>query len=370
MALLNRRLGTRTRLACALAACCASVLLSGCPSIPQKELKAYRDAFDQARTGSQEVIMDYGAAKAEVDKRVAARAAAKAKPVPAAPPPLFPASYKPAVTSAATKGDGVSERIRALEVIARYNQVLADLAEGKSVEQVQSGAQQLVGALQGAVNLAPGVGPLVSDLAGAIEKARTRAEFAEAVRKGEQSVNKIFDFLMEEIPKYYEIRVDLTIGDLSAIEDRIDGRLEALKKTAESVRPGMGIDLSKYQDQINGKLGKLVGMNRTAKLTAGQPKTGEPAATASQTALTEGFISKAVIEFDDDTSDYLATAGKLNTYMGLLQKYERLLDSTKKAMSALRIAVDSPQDVSQQFEDVLQTSILLRRDFINLRGQL
>jgi len=367
------------------------LLVVGCTSVPQKELAAYKEAFAQARSTAEDVLLDYRAAKEEVDRRKLAIAAPSAAALP------YPPAYQsPFAQSLA--GNGFNERIRALAVIASYNALLADLAEGKSVEQVKSGVDRLVAAVGSVTNIVPGVDVLLSNVVSAIERARTRAELKRAIDTGGKPTLAILDFLRSEIPTYYELRVILTQMELFAIEQRIGQRISTLQNAASALPGNTTLALGGSEDAINAELSKLVGMKRRASLIAkgahipdgpaiqhqaiGAGLSG-PASdvvlqlantqthiATGQAALTQGGLDAAVLELTSDTRSYLKHVEKLNAYLTLLQRYESLLESTKQAMNALREAADAPGNVADQFEELFRTGVALRGDILKLRSQI
>lgn len=340
------------------------MLVSACASVPEREFKAYRDAFELSKAAGQEVILDFSVAKADQEKRAAQAKAPKS--AASAQPALYQFNYKLTTGAGALKpADPAQARLHAFEVIGGYNQVLTELAEGKSADQVAASAGQLVQALSSAISIAPGVGPLVADFAAAIERARVRAEFLEALQKGEPVIVKIIDVLLADIPDFYDLRRTLMLQDLLAIEERVDQRATTLEKAALALDPAAQVDLAAYESRINANLGQLVGMDRRLRLARGT-KAG-PQSSLAQATLTNAVLEDARIAFAADVSAYLAATSRLNTYYAMLQHYEAMLAGTRAAASTLRLAVDAPQNAASQIQELLQTALLLRRDFIQIR---
>ena len=118
----------------------ALVLLVGCTNVPMKDFSAYKEAFDQARKASEQVLYDYAAAKKEFDA-LGFKKSAIDKPIRQQ---KFDTDK---IAAAADPVDDVAIRLRAWEVTALYNKVLTDLAEGKPAEQVAGAMEGLVDSL-------------------------------------------------------------------------------------------------------------------------------------------------------------------------------------------------------------------------------
>ena len=359
---------------CATLASFAFLVSAGCASIPQTEFNTYRDAFDQARTAGQEVLLDVSVAEAECIQRALCaekNASQDGKPSTATPKVALPyqRTYQSISIAASGENIAISERIRAFEVISRYNQILTDLAEGKSVAQVSKSANVLVEALTSIVGLTPALGNLFSNLAVAFEKARSREEFVRAIRAGEKPISNIFAFLAADIPSYYEIRRILVEKDRNLVLTRLSTRVQV----AEATVLGLSLptnsewkdDWKAHQSAINDELKKMGGLPSGGRSYAEFKFSGK----GEWNNLTSQQMAGVTNEVAKDVRDYLAIVEKINTYFALLQKYERLLDATKQAMIKLRLAVDSPQDFGTQFEDMFQMALLVRRDFIKYRNQ-
>jgi len=111
-----------------------------CTSVPIREFTSYRQVFADARAAGEQVLFDYSAAVKEYDlaRKQLAGEPAESRASLTAENDLPPdAGSPPAEGNAADLAD-VAVRIRAWDVVQRYNDFLLDLAEGKSAAQVSA----------------------------------------------------------------------------------------------------------------------------------------------------------------------------------------------------------------------------------------
>jgi len=113
--------------------------------------------------------------------------------------------------------------VLAWEAIAEYTAVLARLNAGESVDEVKQTTGRLFGlATSIAGSVFPGadtLGPILQELAGRIEQARTAAEFKKAVHKGAPIVTRIIaEVLLKDVNSHYTLRASLANEDLAHIE--------------------------------------------------------------------------------------------------------------------------------------------------------
>lgn len=338
--------------------------LGACTVIPQADLKTYRDAFAQSNTAAQEVLLDYSQAAEETTKRraQASAGAAVASAVDAAREP-FPATFTSPGTDA--RVDPVTVRIKAMEAIGRFNDLLATLAEGKSVAQVQGSVNQLLGVVGNLVAITPGVGPLVNNLAGALEKARTQVEFKRAVQEGQPVIGKILMVLEGEAGDYYEVRKALTLSDLTVIKGRITGRVGVIVNKVER-SPAGALSWTVTEQALSAELAKIGGLGgRTSIPLVAKCKSGAGLQCA---ALAPDDISDTLTALRQDVAAYQQGGEKLRIYHHLLMNYVRLLEATRLAAAALKREVEKPADIAAQFDDIFSTVLALRKDWIKFRS--
>ena len=161
-----------------------AALTAACTTIPQREFATYKDTFAKARTAGETVVLDYGVAVAQFEEIKARRAAAKPEQRRRGAPfdPGAPRRRSPLPV------DHVLVRMQAWDVVARYNDLLTALAEGKPADELAGGRRralrepQRLPAEGDRGQRGRGVG-----LPGAAEGARSRSgtrAFAPPVRRG------------------------------------------------------------------------------------------------------------------------------------------------------------------------------------------
>ena len=108
------------------------------------------------------------------------------------------------------------------------------------------------------------------------------------------------------------------------------------------------------------RTGKLIDKGREQKLvpaTAGVP----------WDETLEGQLKEIRFGIESDVIELEALARRMNAYHDLLSKYVEVLRSTKRAMGALRVALDSPPDALQQIDQLATTTIQLKAEFLRFR---
>ncbi|MBU2628355.1 MAG: hypothetical protein KKE61_07050, partial [Proteobacteria bacterium] len=115
-----------------------------CTTLPTKEFSSYKEAFKNARTAGEQVLLDYSVALKEHQENTAERLSKEKVNRTIERPDTFDPIKS---ASDKVKMDDIQIRIQAWGVIERYNDVLSRLAEGKSVNEVAAAADGLVTSL-------------------------------------------------------------------------------------------------------------------------------------------------------------------------------------------------------------------------------
>lgn len=384
---LTRRRRRRAYLGAALLTLLAA---AACAPLPIEPARSYTNAFEQVRNVTEILLTDFENAQKAVGatpgKTVAQR---------------FPASFEPQEYLSGARGNSdVAARRAALEAVSRYNEALLGLAEGRSVQSAKVTVAGLV-SLAAMFNPTIGIaGGLASEVAGAVERARTRAEFVAAYRQavsddlcappvvGSAQVPKpapsaatdtaaatklpscgpiipaIFVFLIEDTRNYYQARVVLAEQEMAAsnrnirtllreIEDLTGGRAAPAPGSAQAAEyQTMAADYQRLTAQLLGPDGSR--SFRSGSQTYDQGT--HAALTIAMTALRRaGDQDKKVV---DD----------LNAYHARLGDYVRLLDRTQTYLADIGTALSQPIDVDAATARLVDVGIGLRRDSIDLQG--
>jgi len=369
----ERRFSTRRRMfhircSATLPGALLCIAFAGCASVPQQELSVYQRAFDQAADASRQVLLDYQAAVREQRSREAERWREKASAGndSGQAPGLFPATFSPRAAEVDVDAEDIDVRLRAVDTVQHYNQLLVDLAEGKSANETAATVKSLLGAIPGVGAAVPGLDELAASLVSVAGKARAHQDFVKIVKAGEQPVAKILDFLAQDAGSYYKLRFALASSDQDEIRDRLTSRVAAIKIEVRA-RTIQGDNqreaLQTIEEDLNSLLartGRLVDKGREQKLVPGS--SGSP-----WNESVEGQLREILFAIEGDVKELEKLAQSMNAYHDLLSRYVEVLRSTKRAMGALRIAVDSPPDALQQIDQLATTTIQLRAQFLRFR---
>ena len=362
-----------------LGCCVAAGLVQGCAQIPLKEFQSYQQAFNETQSVAKEVLADYADARDSVPTLPSLGAGRDSDAPPGAVVLPYPAHFAPPLSAAiATKPDDLAVRLQALDTVARYNDILSALAEGKSVAQVKASAKGFATSLERLQSVIgnPSLGkltsslgsylPLVNTVLGIIENARTRAEFIEATRRGEPLVRQILDIFIEDTRDFYGVRYTLIDTQVVRLKTAIQDNRETMQTLARShlapTDSDQVKDLKELEDKVAAKLSAIGFTGTKFQLPPG----GAGASPYSELVATQLVQFDATIE--SQVSDYNALVTKMNTYHGLLAKYVSLLEQTKQNLMLVRAAIDAPQDIVPQTQEVFLLVLEIRREFLQLRG--
>ena len=365
-----------------LICCVAAGLVQGCAQIPLKEFHSYQQAFNETQSVAKEVLADYADARDSVPTVPPSGARRDSDTPPAATNTVvlpYPAHFAPPLSAAiATKPDDLAVRLQALDTVARYNDILSALAEGKSVAQVKASAKGFATSLERLQSVIgnPSLGkltsslgsylPLVNTVLGIIENARTRAEFIEATRRGEPLVRQILDIFIEDTRDFYGVRYTLIDTSVARLKTAIQDNRETMQKLARAhlapTDPEQVKELKELEDKVAAKLSAIGFTGTKFQLPPG----GAGASPYGELVATQLVQFDATIE--RQVSDHNALVTKMNTYHGLLSKYVSLLEQTKQNLMLVRAAIDAPQDIVPQTQEVFLLVLEIRREFLQLRG--
>lgn len=346
--------------------------LAACAKIPNAELSQYRAAFDKADTVKDEVLINFDAAISEATSFVED----SSEPVENRSP--FSSSL-----NASTNGpDALKVRQAAWRVIERYNATLADLAEGKSDEEVKSavgGFGDSIGKfVQAATGTAiPGFGAIIEiaqTIAGRVEEARRTKEFKRAVREGGPLVQKILDALYEDANDQFTIKQGLardTFNNQSAalttsISDMylLLGSHQAPVAAAPPVvvaSPAVDLDGEAFLSTINERLNmatlplakQLVEYPFTLAWAVGN---GEPF-----TLATKNTVDLRLVEVEQRAAAMVAVVQEVGGIGEMLRAYQTLLTKTKDALVKLDQALDAPINIENEVDEIIATVFKIKQ---------
>jgi hypothetical protein len=357
-----------------LVSCVAGALaltLSACTTIPKTELRIYQESVIQTREVAQQVLDTWDEASQVIKQRAALKKAREQQNngLP------FPTQFSANDTLAAQgKLDAASVRLVALDTVVRYTEVLVTLAEGRSVEQVQGSAETLRAnliSLTGVLNIAPipglaVAGPLIKLFSGAIEKARTQAEFRKAVVDGQKAVIAILDFLIEDSNDYYTTVFSLGDPKQARLRGEITSLIGDLVKIIQNhKKPDDDSILTDAKNRIDAVLDGFV-----PKLV---PLPLEPGGSRAFSNVAQSQVATILTQMEALNQQRVKTVEGVNAYHSLLERYVRLLNSTKSNLLRLRAALDrepSAAEIQAAFEQTLRLALAARREIRIVRDSL
>jgi hypothetical protein len=346
----------------------AAVFLCGCAQIPTAQLTAYTQAFEQARTASEQVLLDFD--------RTIKDAKAYQEPRPqqanAAPKGPYPLLWSEASSSASSRApDEIEVRRRALQVVADYNAVLVKLAEGKSVEEVKAGAGGLLTSVDKFLTVARGSGVpglssltgIVSTLVALFEKARLREEFVKAARDGAPIVQSILDEMVKDVGAHYQMRAGLLNAERIDITDAMRTSSETVSSITLEYKVSAA-DLRDVEKLINEKMASApnAGFKLPVKLASGSAKSPEYSAVArAQVQNEQAALERLAKGYADNVAAAKALAAALD-------QYRKLLQAAQASLKALVKSLDEPVDLVASSDELLTIVFSLRRDLGELHA--
>jgi len=351
-----------------------ALLLAACAPIPVAQLSGYRGAFDQTYVVSKDVLVDYDRTLTESKQRVASRQASKYNV--ALPVPL---DWKDVTGEGEAKADpDIEVRRQALELIKRYNDLLADLADGKSAQELKAAVPGLVDSLLQVASLAgatvspalAAAGPLAAEVADQLERARSRQQFADALKAGAPVVDKMFQVLTDDIASHYRLRAVMTNDKLPRLTRKASDQVSVLQRLyAEHAPPGGGdasfLDAAYAEAQANKLLAPM------AASLAEYPYQFPYSSAANAPGLsgqTDADVKTALAEIERIAQSYGDLKQQVETLAELLKKYRQTLIDARKALAELQRAQAQQAQLTPVVNELLKSGFELKRALDDYRA--
>jgi hypothetical protein len=349
-----------------------AMLLAGCAPIPRAELTQYRAAFAEVEAASTEILVDF----AEITE-AAAEARAKQQATDSATSGSAATSSSGSVgayrfTASLVDPDNkqvpdVEVRRVMLRTIARYNDALTTLAEGKSVESVQSATNAFSKALASVIEAGgaavPGLGSITgiaTTVATLAEQARLRKEFEKAVRAGSPIVEKMLTALIQERGDHLTMR-------LAEADDR---QVNIIADINLSIREVMDLAANRAAPADDEAEELEVDLNAAH----GPARLFDPVELefgSSGSALSEAdriAITQSIARIKERAAAYRANIEQFEKLQAALNSYGLMLDTTRDALDALVAALDRPADFDVATEELFKVAFSIKRDIESLRA--
>ena len=333
---------------------------SGCTTLPLTEFASYKETFVQARKAGEDVLIDYSVARKESEEINADRAASKTK-------------FKLRTTSLDTGSidgqiariDHVAVRIKAWDVVARYNDLLSALAEGKAATELTSAIDALSTSLGGfpiaqVAATAADVTAFLAPLKPLIEEAfreKQRRDFVDAVAKGGDLIyGKFLKLLREDVADFFQIRKGLNDLVYNPVVDSVADTTAKFSELASQLQKTPALDQA--LTTLNAEIAKLPSSTRDKP--ALEPVTvsfGNGAATPEQLEQLRTYTAQA----RDSVAKALEENAELDAYADVLTAYKGLLNQLEQSMRNLQVAASQSRPTIPRGEE-LQRSVLLLRE--------
>ncbi len=341
-----------------------SMFIAGCAAVPVNEFSAYRESFDQARRAGEQVLIDYAAAKKEVESLEINKPAE----VPSVRAVQFDAEE---LASRGDAVDAVAVRLRAWEVVAAYNEALLALVEGRPAAQVEAATRNLVDSMANfPVNafqdLAARVTPVLGVLSTALtelQKAYDRQKALDAMAAvGPVISDGFIRLLIKDSELFYNLRFGLNDRKFRKTIRRIIALRKGFKRLAETAQPGD--DITKMVKAINDKLATL------PRKSNNRPQVS--ALKLERSGGADGEVVRSqLVDLRDNifklTDTALTQTRELSAYRDMLVAYVRMVGELDARLRALSRAADSGEATLPQSAELLYSIIRVRQSYLTYR---
>ncbi len=340
------------------------LLAAGCASIPRPQLAQYKTAFAQLTTISEEMLLDFDRAQKESREYVEReRQAAQHAAPPSLDPPFSPTLDR-LIAATTSPPDAIEVRRRALVTVARYNEVLTALAEGKSLDEVRTTAATLVDAANKLLEVAGGSGipavgsvtKIVSLVAAELEKQRLNVQFAKAIREGAPIIVEILAVFRADRGDHYAARARLADATRVVILNETRRNLRAVLAEL-GARTGTAAALQPIQAALDKSL-----LPMRDQLEEYPVKLAFAAAGTAYDPGAERIVRDRLTRVEELGGRYAENTARMKAFGEATLLYIRLLEGTQRAMEAIVVALDAPVDLKKVVDDLLPIAFAVRRE--------
>ncbi len=340
-------------------------LLWGCADIPTQQFEAYKRAFKDVRASGEEVLLDYGVAKSDSEKR--RKALSGGGEVDSGDRFAFDIS---AITETEKPLDGVGVRMHAWNVLAQYNETLTAVAQGHSPAEISAAFDGLTQALnkfpigaisEAAKELVPYAGVAKAALE-IIEREIAAGRFIESIQAIYPEINKFLDLLESDAQNFYNIRLGLHDLVYEPIIDQIADNEGSFQDLLE----GFDIPADTGEEETTHRIYPLI--KQVNNTLAGIPDwPSENILVVSQSGDKE-YTELAHSQFFDLANQIERLAGEakavddeLIAYRNMLIEYVKLIQQTRRALKAVIEAVEENQQPEVVAQNMFDAAVKLRR---------
>ncbi len=336
-----------------------ALAMTGCAGVPSEDLRAYADAYEQAKTAGVQIYKEY-LPSALAQQRAASETAAGAVAPPVADDPYLAeflgprkwVSIAPETCDIFADAPDVLARCQALVAVSDYNQVLLRLDSGESAEALMGRVGQIKGVVDGLITLAAATpaapfllagSTLFAPLSGILGEAltlRERAILRAKLNEGAPLVAEMLALLRSDAATVFYAQYDQTRLDLGSVRTRAIAEANEMLFTAVTIAPPSGA--------LGAAVGGLEQRYEAAVARLGPPR---PPALAGQYG-TDGNAPFTAEQFDSLTAHLQALEAEADRHATLveawqsfnaaLQQYDAMLAAVQQSHEALVARSNDP----------------------------
>ena len=311
------------------------LLLGGCAGVPTAQLQAYTNAYDEAKAAASLIYAD------------AAPAILKGAPTDL----QFPVSLGPAAFDRDGCGpvvasiDSLRARCQAMVALKAYNQALADIAAGKTTEDILAEVDEAFRSVSSLAAIVPGsavaavmgpaaaIFPALRGILGEALKLRDRVALRDALIQGAPHIRVMIQSLRDDVDRLYVIQREYAAGKLQRTKNAIDENLTPAFRavaahsppTDPAVASSLGLLEQRFDEMFSapepGTSFRLKGIKPVAP-AAGKPLDG-PAVALIDTQLRA--VAANIAEFRAVAAQFSRSSEALASYDSLLAAVDRSL---------------------------------------------
>lgn len=332
--------------------------VTGC-QLPHRQLTAYREAFEATRSAGEDVVLDFGAARTAYERYQTQWIAAH----PEASQPRERLAFDPD-EAAEPAPDAILMRLKAFEVLGRYNAALTALAEGRRDPAEIGGA--LDGLLESiamlsadaASEIAP-FGGVIKTAMGGIQRALEIRKFQQAVTAAQPLIVQLEQFLIADTANFYNIRLGLRNRSYSARTDQLAdlrSRFEAVLAQHEHESSGGDRSAAGLVESANAVLIQLPDWTEEDLIKVPDP--GPDAYTITvyaQLASLSDRMADLVEEAREIDARFLSYRNLLTAYIRLVRRMSAAHSMLAQAAEDLRINLPPPKELADAVATVRQS---------------
>ena len=310
----------------------------GCTTIPQRQLQAYREAFTETRTQSEQVLADHAAAR-QIKSNLAAQVRLRTNPALA----HRSLSERLEIATFDATGAGVPNdievRLKAWNVIATYNEALVAVATGAKASDIEGAVNGFVGALKNfpvteIADLAGRGVPYVGAALKILELVQKEVEarrFRNAVLQAEEPMKEFVSLLREDAVLLRNYRVTLLDERFTELEIAIFGHADRFRIVTSAHGWNPPRDVNALIKDINANR-VLAADVETFSVIPDVVAAPAPAADQDTKLVELRTLAQAI---EREAVEARATVAELAAYHELMRRYVLLIGEFERTLAAL-----------------------------------